>query len=94
MNKRLPTSKRSNMTLSNGWLLNSRRHGRLRSLGSHGASGDADKEAIADRLPAVRILPQKFEKKEILNADQFQHSYCMAPDRTTRPGRLPSRKKE
>lgn len=65
----------------------------LRSLVSHGESGDAD-QAIDRELPKLRREIAGFKKDDVFNCDEFGHFYCMAPDRTIAHERMPGRKKQ
>ena len=79
---------------SNGWLHSFQRRCNLRSLSSHGESGDADHASIDRELPKFRVVIVRFEKADVFNADEFGHFYNLAPNRKTAHDRLPGRKKQ
>ena len=94
MNQSLPRHKRTFLHFSNGWLHNFQRRCNLRSLSSHGESGDADHASIDRELPRLRAAISRFEKADVFNADAFGHFYNLAPDRTIAYDRMPGRKKQ
>ena len=94
INERLPPAKQSKLQFSNGWLCNFQRRCNLRSLRSHGEGGDADFDAVRERLPTIRRSLQMYKQEDIFNADEFGHFYALAPEKTIARERLPGRKKE
>ena len=94
MNLSLQLQKQTKLMFSSGWLTRFQKRWNLKSLKSHGESGDADQAAIDHQMPLLRSTLQLHKHCDIFNADEFGHFYRMAPDRTIASEKLPGRKCE
>lgn len=94
MNLSLPPQKQTKLMFSSGWLTRFQKRWNLKSIKSHGESGDADQAAIDRQMPLLRSTIQFYKHCDVFNADEFGHFYRMAPDRTIASERLPGRKCE
>lgn len=92
-NDRLPESERKVLTFSEGWLDNFKKRWGLRVFRSHGESGDADNDALEERMPKLREILASYACEDIFNADECGLFYSMAPDKTIATHALPGRKK-
>lgn len=94
--EKLPQEEQSSfeqLKFSDGWLGNFKKRWNLRLLRSYGERGDADVEALAAELPKLKEVVEKYDPKDIFNADECGLFYSMPPERSISRERLPGRKK-
>lgn len=66
----------------------------LRTIRSHGESGDCDEAAVAKRLPIFRGKLQMYSLKDTFNADEIGLNYRTAPNTTIAREGLSGKKKK
>ena len=89
----LPEEKKINFKFSDGWLGKFKKRWNLRIIKSHGESGDADMVAVAQELPDIQNVIEKYDRKDISNANECGLFYKLAPDTTVATKGLPGWKK-
>ena len=94
INAAIPSSQRTNLFFSNGWVSRFEIRNGLRFYRSHRKYVDAEEDAIRIELPSLRARLAKYSINDTFNADEFGIYYKLAPNFTIGPGRLKGRKKE
>lgn len=93
VNLLLPGDKKIDLKFSDGWLTKFKKRWNLRVIKSQCESGDADMTAVAKELPNIFKSIEKYDIKDIFNADESGLFYKLAPDTTVAVKGLAGRKK-